>query len=218
MLIVFSYQNLSTFRKTLYPVFMFITYYIIGINAIVSLIGLFVYPKVIETGMMMPYRTIRNKTWYELITSGFVHGSVSHLIFNMFTLFWFGPILENQIGEIQFLGLYFTGLIASSVPSLIKQKDNPQYATLGASGAVEAVLFGFILLFPMEFLYLMFIPVPIPAILFGLAFIGYSIYASKKEGTINHEAHIAGAAWGIFYMLAFVPYTIDHVLTMLGLL
>ncbi|HAH50023.1 MAG TPA: rhomboid family intramembrane serine protease [Balneola sp.] len=167
---------------------------------------------------MIPYRTIRNKTWYELITSGFVHGSISHLLFNMITLFFFGPVLENQIGELQFLGLYFTGLIVSSIPSLLKHRDDPQYATLGASGAVEAVLFGFILLFPFESLYLMFIPVPIYSIVFGIFFIGYSIYASKKEGTINHEAHIAGAAWGIIYMLAFVPFTIDHVLSMLGLL
>lgn len=196
---------------------MYITYYLIAANAIVSLIGLFMYPKVIEVGMMMPYRTIRNKSWYELITSGFVHGSVSHFLFNMITLFFFGPVLEIQIGEIQFLGLYFTGLIASSIPSLIKHKDNPQYATLGASGAVEAVLFGFILLFPFEPIYLMLIPIGIPALLFGLAFIGYSIYASKKEGTINHEAHIAGAAWGVFYMLAFVPFVFDHVLSMLGL-
>lgn len=197
---------------------MYITFYLIAANAIVSLIGLFMYPKVIEVGMMMPYRTIRNKTWYEVITSGFVHGSVTHLLFNMFTLFFFGPVLENQIGEIQFLVLYFTGLIVSSIPSLVRHKDNPQYATLGASGAVESVLFGFILLFPFEPLYLMLIPIEIPALLFGVAFIGYSIYASKKEGTINHEAHIAGAAWGILYMLAFVPNTIDHVLSMLGLL
>ena len=196
---------------------MYITYYLIAANAIVSLIGLFLYPKVIEVSMMIPYRTIRNKTWYEVITSGFVHGSISHLLFNMFTLFIFGPILENQIGEVQFLGLYFTGLIVSSIPSLIREKDNPQYATLGASGAVEAVLFGFILLFPFEPLYLMFIPIPIYSVLFGAIFIGYSIYASKKEGKINHEAHIAGAAWGILYMLAFVPYTVDHVLTMLDL-
>jgi len=197
---------------------MFITYYLITANAIVSLVGLFLYPKIIEVGMMIPYRTVRNKTWYEVITSGFVHGSISHLLFNMFTLFIFGPILENQIGEVQFIGLYFTGLIVSSIPSLIREKDNPQYATLGASGAVEAVLFGFIVLFPFESLYLMFIPIPIYSIVFGFFFIGYSIYASKKEGKINHEAHIAGAAWGIFYMLAFVPNTIDHVLAMLGLL
>ncbi len=197
---------------------MYITYYLIAANAIISLIGLFMYPKIIEVGMMMPYRTIRKRTWYEVISSGFVHGSTSHLLFNMFTLFFFGPVLENQIGEMQFLGLYFTGLIASSMPSLIRHKDDPQYATLGASGAVEAVLFGFILLFPFEPLYLMLIPIEIPAILFGVVFIGYSIYASKKEGKINHEAHIAGAVWGVFYMLAFVPFAIDHVLSMLGLL
>ncbi|MFY0684252.1 MAG: rhomboid family intramembrane serine protease [Balneola sp.] len=196
---------------------MYITYYLIGINVIVSLLGLYYYPKIIEAGMMIPYRTTRNKTWYELITSGFVHASNSHLLFNMITLFFFGPILENQIGEVQFVGLYFTGLLASSVPSLIKQKDNPHYATLGASGAVEAVLFGFILLYPFESLYLMLIPIPIPAILFGFSFIGYSIYASKKEGRINHEAHIAGAAWGVFYMLAFVPNIIDHVRAVWGL-
>lgn len=196
---------------------MYITYYLIGINVLVSLLGLFLYPKIIEMGMMIPYRTVRNKTWYELITSGFVHGNISHLLFNMITLFFFGPILETQIGEIQFVGLYFTGLIVSSIPSLVKQKDNPQYATLGASGAVEAVLFGFILLYPFESLYLMLIPIPIYSVVFGIFFIGYSIYASKKEGTINHEAHIAGAAWGIFYMLAFVPNTIDHVQAMLGI-
>ncbi len=166
----------------------------------------------------MPYRTIRNKTWYEVITSGFVHANFTHLLFNMFTLFFFGPIMEIQIGEVPFLGLYFTGLIASSIPSLIKHKDNPEYATLGASGAVEAVLFAFILLFPMEPIYLMFIPIGIPSVIFGALFVGYSIYASKKEGKINHEAHIAGAAWGIIYMLIFVPFALDHVLTMLGLI
>lgn len=197
---------------------MYITYYIIAANVVVSLAGLFINPKVVHIGMLIPFRAVRNKTWYEVITSGFVHGSISHLLFNMITLFFFGPVLESQIGEVQFLLLYFSALIASSIPSLIKHKDNPEYATLGASGAVEAVLFGFILLFPMQPLYLMLIPIGIPALIFGIAFIGYSIYASKKEGRINHEAHIAGAAWGLIYMLAFIPNTIDHVLTMLGLI
>ncbi len=195
-----------------------LTLIIIGINVLVSLAGFYVNPKVIELGMFMPYRVVRKNTWYEIITSGFVHANFTHLLFNMFTLFFFGPVLEQIIGPGQFLLLYFSALIASSIPSLLKHKDNPEYATLGASGAVEAVLFAFILLFPMEPLYLMFIPIGIPALLFGVAFIGYSIYASKQVGKINHEAHIAGAAWGIIYMLLFVPNTIDHVLTMLGLI
>lgn len=164
----------------------------------------------------MPYRAIRKNTWYELITSGFLHGGYTHLAFNMITLFFFGPVLERSIGETHFLLLYFTGLLASSIPSLIRHKHNPSYATIGASGAVEAVLFGFIVIFPFEKIYLFLIPIGIPAIIFGAVFVAYSIWASKKEGKINHEAHVGGAAWGVIYMLAFVPNTIDHVLTVFG--
>ncbi|MEQ9265465.1 MAG: rhomboid family intramembrane serine protease [Balneolaceae bacterium] len=194
---------------------MSITLILIAINAIVSFAA-FYTPKLMELGMFMPYRTVREKTWYELITSGFLHGGITHLLFNMITLFFFGPILERTIGQEHFIILYFTGLLASSIPSLIKHKDNPEYATIGASGAVESVLFGFIILFPFEPIYLMFIPIGIPSILFGFMFVGYSIWASKKEGKINHEAHIAGAAWGLIYMFAFVPNTIDHFLTVIG--
>lgn len=196
---------------------MTITYTLIAINAIISFAA-FSIPKIMEVGLFMPYRTVRENTWYELITSGFLHGSITHLLFNMITLFFFGPLLEQTIGQGYFIILYFTGLIASSVPSLIKHKDNPEYATIGASGAVESVLFAFIVLFPFENLYLMFIPIGIPSIIFGFMFIGYSIWASKKEGKINHEAHIAGAAWGLIYMFAFVPNTIDHFLTVIGIL
>lgn len=194
------------------------TLIIIAITAIISLLGLFYYPKIIDVCIMIPYRTVRQKSWYEMITSGFVHANITHLLFNMITLFFFGPILEQVIGPVSFLTLYFSGLIFSSLPSIYRHKDNQQYATLGASGAVEAVLFGFIVLFPFESLYLFLIPIPIPAILFGVLFIGYSIYASKQEGKINHEAHIAGALWGIIYMLLFVPNTVDHVLTLLGII
>ncbi|MFV1883476.1 MAG: rhomboid family intramembrane serine protease [Balneola sp.] len=192
-----------------------ITYTIIAINVVVSLVA-FSVPRVMEIGMFMPYRTLRQNTWYELITSGFLHGGMTHLAFNMITLFFFGPILEQTIGQTHFIILYFTGLLASSVPSLLRHKDNPEYATIGASGAVESVLFAFIILYPFEKLYLMFIPIGIPSIIFGFLFIGYSIWASKKEGKINHEAHIGGAAWGLIYMFAFVPNSFDHFLTMIG--
>ncbi len=135
----------------------------------------------------------------------------------MFTLYFFGTVLEQVLGPAQFLILYFSGLVISSLPSLIKHKDNPEYATLGASGAVESVLFAFILLYPFEKIYLMLIPIGVPAFIFGIAFIAYSIYASKQEGKVNHEAHIAGAVWGIIYMIIFIPGVIDHFLTTVGL-
>lgn len=193
------------------------TLILIAANAIISLTALYAVPQLFEKGMMKPHRVIRENTWYELVTSGFLHAGVGHLFLNMFVLFFFGPILEATLGLQHFLLIYFTGLIVSSLPSLYLHKDNPEFATIGASGAVESVLFGFIILYPLEPIYLMFIPIGIPSIVFGILFLAYSIYASKGGGNINHEAHIAGAVWGIIYLLLFVPNTLSHFLSSLGL-
>lgn len=198
-----------------YPV----TFYLVVANVIISLAALYLYPKFIEIGYLKPYRTVRENSWYELLTSGFLHANLGHLFVNMFTLYFFGPIMERILGGGYFLGLYLTGLIVAGIPSVIKFKDDPNYATLGASGAVGSVLFAFIFLFPMEKIYLMLIPVPIPAFVFAILYLIYSMYASKQErGKINHEAHLAGALWGIFYLLIFVPNTLDHFLTVFGLM
>lgn len=194
------------------------TFILIGANILVSLAALYVHPKIFEYGMLKPYRVWREHTWYELISSGFVHAGMGHLFLNMFTLFFFGPVLENSIGAVHFVILYFSGLLVSSLPSLWFHKDDPNYATVGASGAVESVLFAFILLFPMQPIYIMLIPIGIPSFVFGIFFLGYSLYASKGQGKINHEAHIAGAVWGLLYLLIFVPNTIDHILTIMNLI
>lgn len=168
---------------------------------------------------MKPSRVVRENTWYELLTSGFLHANMGHLFVNMFTLFFFGKVMEQVVGPEYFTGLYLTGLIVAGIPSVIKFKNDENYATLGASGAVGAVLFAFIFLFPMESIYLFLIPVPIPAFIFGVLYLIYSMYESKQaRGKINHEAHIAGALWGIIYLVIFVPNTIDHFLTVIGLL
>ncbi|MEX0721224.1 MAG: rhomboid family intramembrane serine protease [Balneolaceae bacterium] len=197
---------------------MSVTLLLIGINVVVSLAALYAVPQLLEKGMMIPYRMVREKTWHELVSSGFVHASVGHLFLNMFVLFFFGPVLEQSIGQTHFVILYFTGLIVSSLPSAYRHKDNPEFATVGASGAVESVLFGFIILFPLNPIYIIFIPIGIPSIIFGVLFLAYSIYASKQGGKINHEAHIAGAVWGILYLILFVPNTIDHFFSVFGLL
>lgn len=195
------------------------TFYIIAANVIVSLGALYLFPKFLEIGYLKPYRTVRENSWYELLTSGFLHANLGHLFVNMFTLYFFGPVMERVLGSGYFSGLYITGLIVAGIPSVIKFKDDPNYATLGASGAVGSVLFAFIFLFPMEKIYLMLIPIPIPAFVFAIFYLIYSMYASKQErGKINHEAHIAGALWGIIYLVIFVPNTIDHFLTIFGLL
>lgn len=126
--------------------------------------------------------------------------------------------MEQVIGPYYFAGLFLSGLVVSGIPSVIKFRDNANYATLGASGAVGSVLFAFIFLFPMESIYLILIPIPIPAIVFGFLYLAYSMYESKKDaGKINHEAHTAGSIWGILYLIIFVPNTIDHFFTVTGL-
>jgi len=169
--------------------------------------------------MLRPFRTIKNGTWYEVITSGFLHGSLGHLLVNMFVLFFFGIVVEQTLGINHYLALYFTGLAFSAIPSLLRHRDNPNYATLGASGAVESVLFGYIFLYPTEKIIIILLPIPIPAWIFGLMFLLYSVFESKrKAGNVNHEAHIAGALWGVLYLLFFVSNSLDHVLTLFGLI
>lgn len=198
---------------------MTVTFIIIGITSAISLAALYVDQRILNTGMLIPHRVVRNKSWYELLTAGFLHANFGHLLVNMFVLFFFGMVLEQNLGSPQFTSLYISGLLVSSIPSMLNHRDDPQYATLGASGGVESVLFGFIFLYPTESIYFILLPIPIPAWIFGLAFLAYSVYESKKgRGNVNHEAHIAGAIWGVLYLLFFVPNSLDHILTVLGLL
>lgn len=195
-----------------------VTYLIIAVNVVVSLAALYLIPGFLEKGYLKPYRVIREHTWYELISSGFLHSGLAHLFVNMLTLYFFGPILERILGPFYFIGLYISGIIVSSIPSLIKFRNDPNYATLGASGAVAAVLFAFIFIYPLQSIYLMFIPIPIPAVVFGGLYLIYSMYASKQErGRINHEAHTAGAIWGILYMIIFVPQSVSRLMQLFGL-
>lgn len=196
-----------------------VTFILIVANVLISLVTLYMNPNLIEKGYLKPYRVVRENTWYELLTSGFLHANLTHLFVNMFTLYFFGQVMEQVIGPAYFSGLFISGLIVSGIPSVIKFKDNENYATLGASGAVGSVLFAYIFLFPMESIYLFLIPIPIPAFVFGILYLIYSMYESKKDvGKINHEAHTAGSIWGILYLIIFVPNTIDHFLTVIGLL
>jgi len=198
---------------------MTVTLTIIGITSAISLYALYVDRRTLNWGMLIPFRVVREQTWHELITAGFLHANFGHLLVNMFVLFFFGIVLEQNLGVPHFVALYLSGLLVSSLPSMTNHSDNPNFATLGASGGVESVLFGFIFLFPTESIYFIFLPVPIPSWIFGLAFLAYSVYESKKGGgNVNHHAHIAGAIWGILYMLLFVPNSLDHILTIFGLI
>ena len=153
------------------------------------------------------------------ITHGFIHADGMHLLFNMLTLYFFGGVMEhfyrNQLGGAGYAIFYLGGIVVAMIPSYLKNKNNANYASLGASGAVSAVLFAFILIAPWELL-LIFGIVPIPAILFAVLYVIYSVKAqSKGRDNINHSAHLVGGLYGVLFTILLEPRVIPFFLQQL---
>ena len=175
-------------------------------------IGAFSNHELMNKFLMHPYSVKHNNEWWRFITSGFLHANWMHLFFNMFVLWSFGNAVESlygyafgEKGNYFFILLYVFGIIFSDLPSFAKWKDSYNYRSLGASGAVSAVLFAFIVFAPFEKILFMGV-FPMPAILWGVAYLLYSAYASKQSRDgINHDAHFAGAIFGIIFTVAMKP-------------
>lgn len=166
--------------------------------------------------MLHPYTVSKGKNLYTFITSGLIHADYMHLFFNMFTFFFFAFKLETMIGHWQFGLLYFVSLILSDIPSVIKHKHHFWYNSLGASGAISAVLFSYILFDPLTTLLVMFIPMP--ALVFAVLYLVYSWYMAKNaKDNIGHDAHFFGALTGLIFTVIFVPGIVQHFLSTLGL-
>lgn len=164
--------------------------------------------------MLHPYTVSKGKKLYTYITSGLIHGDWAHLIFNMFTYICFAFTLEEMIGHWQFGLLYFASLILSDIPTVIKHKNNFGYHSLGASGAISAILFSYIFFNPWGRLLVMFIPMP--AIVFAILYLVYSWYMAKNaKDNIGHDAHFFGALTGVIFTIIFVPDAIPNFIRLL---
>lgn len=141
--------------------------------------------------------SIRAGEQMRMVSSAFLHVDLGHLFFNMFTLYMFAPVVTNYLDSFSFLLIYAGSLIFGSLLTLLFHKDDYSYRAVGASGAVTGILYSAILLQPDMNLYLFFIPIPIPAYIFGIGYLLYSIYGMKaKNDNIGHTAHFGGAIGG----------------------
>jgi membrane associated rhomboid family serine protease len=187
---------------------MSITVIIIIITVLISITA-FSNAKVMNDLIFYPPAVSRNNQYYRFITCGFIHADYGHLLFNLLSLYFFGQFVEGAFayifdtsGKFLYLLMYVLALVASLLPTYFKNRNNEYYRSLGASGAVSAVIFAGILLDPLNKIYLMFIPVGIPGFVFGPVYLLISAWMDRKgSDNINHSAHIWGALFGIAFLI-----------------
>ncbi len=198
-----------------------LTEVILAITVIVSFLC-FNNGELFDKLSLKPYRVVHANEWYRLISHGFVHGDWMHLIVNMFTFWSFGRYIESAFHYFGFAPwafamLYLGGIVVASVGDIVRYRNAAWYSSIGASGAVSAVLFTAILLNPWDKI-LLFAIVPIPGILFGVIYLAYCQYMARRgEDNINHNAHFYGAVYGFLFPILLKPELFRLFLSHFGL-
>jgi membrane associated rhomboid family serine protease len=195
-----------------------LTFMLLLTNVAVGVYSLFVNPELIERWSFRPYAAARNGEWGRWLTAGFVHVGLGHLAFNMLTLYFFGPFIEGRLGLWRFFALYVGSELAANALTYWRHRNSPSYSAVGASGAIAGLVFSFALFRPLDPIYIFFIPVGIPAALFGVLYLALSAYAaSQGKGRVAHEAHIGGAVGGLVLTAALYPAAVGIFLAHFGL-
>lgn len=196
---------------------MIINFIIIAITVIVSILA-WNQQDLFSKLKFNPYITKERKEYWRLVSYGLIHADWVHLLVNMFVLYSFGNLV-TQYFELLFPGrsvfyyliLYIGGLLMASAPGFGRHKNNPYYNAVGASGAVSAVLFSSIVFNPMNKIYLFFFPIGIPAVVFGILYLIYSVYMDKKgKDNVGHDAHFWGGVFGFLVTIALKPGLFLH--------
>jgi len=184
----------------------------------ISLWALYKDESLIDKFILHPYGMIRRNEYYRIFSHAFIHADLWHLFFNMFSFYSFAFYLEANLGSLRFFIVYFGSILASVYTCIQKNKMNPTYRSLGASGGVSGVIFGFILFEPMAKISIMFIPIGIPAFIFAFLYLAYSYYSAENQyDNINHEAHFYGAVAGLALTSAFEPAVLSHFIRSISL-
>jgi membrane associated rhomboid family serine protease len=194
-----------------------ITFVIIAVTVLVSWQA-FEQPRLLQRLILWPPAIDRQRQHERLLTHGFIHADWQHLLFNMITLYFFGRHIEAYMrdlhGPLMFVLFYLSAVIVAIMPTYLRHRHDPHYRSLGASGAVSAVLFAYIMLKPWA-LIIIFV-VPMPAILYAIGYVAYSFWMDRKGGdNINHSAHLSGAIYGVLFMLIMDPQVGPDFLTRL---
>lgn len=186
-----------------------VTTAILAITCIISFVS-FSNQKLLDDLIFYPPAITKHQQWYRFITCGFIHADFMHLAFNMYSFYMFGNAIETacvdiygRYGATVYLLLYISSLFFCLLPTYFKNKNNYNYRSLGASGAVSAIVFAFIFLAPLQGIGLIIIPgLTAPAFIFGFIYLGVSAYLAKKgSGNINHSAHFWGAVYGVVFLI-----------------
>ena len=186
-----------------------ITIVIVVLTCIIS-IPAFSSQKIMDDLIFYPPAVTNQNQWYRFVTCGFIHADFFHLAFNMFALYSFGSFVErgfvqlfgNEKGKVFYGLMYILALIFSLVPTYAKHKEDYRYRSLGASGAVSAVIFAGLMLVPTAKVGILFIPFGVPGYIFGPLYLILSTYLSKRGNSgINHSAHIWGALFGVVFII-----------------
>ncbi len=181
-------------------------------TVVISLYAIYRNQSFYERFLLNPWDVVNEGRWYLLITSGFLHADMAHLLFNMLTFYFFAFTLASYVGTINFLIIYIGSLFLSNITTVIKNKNNPYYRAVGASGAISGILFSFILFEPGSRIYLYF-AIGIPAPIFAALYLAYCYYASKRsQDLINHEAHLWGSLSGLILTAILYPNLISYYL------